>query len=182
MSIAPKKDRLSPPLMLAFRTAHTKGDAKDKIDLRDKAGERIIAGRRSSGRFPISEAVLRREVAHDLDFLMNTVALESTEDLSGHAQVRASILNYGFPDIAHRSIDEITVDDLKDEIRNVLMTFEPRLERGTIRARRDTSVTAEQLKLRFIVQADLHCEPLNVPVEFIADVDLDTGGIHINRL
>jgi type VI secretion system protein ImpF len=87
-----------------------------------------------------------------------------------------------FAYIAHRSIDEISVDDLKDEIRTVLMTFEPRLERGTIRARRDTSVTAEQLKLRFIVQADLHCEPLNVPVEFIADVDLDSGGIHINRL
>ena len=62
------------------------------------------------------------------------------------------------------------------------MTFEPRLERGTIRADRDNSVTAEQLKLRFIVQADLHCEPLNVPVEFIADVDLDSGDIHINRL
>jgi type VI secretion system protein ImpF len=168
--------------MLAFRTAHAKRDAKDKIDLRDSSGERIIAGRRSSGRFPISETVLRREVAHDLDCLMNTVALESTEDLTGYAQVRASILNYGFPDIAHRSIDEITVDDLKDEIRNVLMTFEPRLERGTIRARRDDSVTSEQLKLRFVVQADLHCEPLNVPVEFIADVDLDTGGIHINRL
>jgi type VI secretion system protein ImpF len=182
MSVASKKDRLSPPLMLAFRTAHAKRDARDKIDIRDKSGERIIAGRRSSGRFPISEALLRREVAHDLDSLMNTVALESTEDLSRHAHVRASILNYGFPDIAHRSIDEISVDDLKDEIRTVLMTFEPRLERGSIRARRDTSVTAEQLKLRFVVQADLHCEPLNVPVEFIADVDLDSGGIHINRL
>jgi type VI secretion system protein ImpF len=64
----------------------------------------------------------------------------------------------------------------------VLMTFEPRLERSSIRARRDNSVTVEQLKLRFIVHADLHCEPLNVPVEFIADVDLDSGGIHINRL
>jgi type VI secretion system protein ImpF len=182
MSIAPKKDRLSPPLMLAFRTAHAARDTRNKIDLRDKSGDRVIAGRHSSGRFPISETLLRREVANDLDSLMNTVALESTEDLSGFAHVRASILNYGFPDIAHRSIDEISVDDLKDEIRTVLMTFEPRLERGTIRARRDTSVTAEQLKLRFIVQADLHCEPLNVPVEFIADVDLDSGGIHINRL
>jgi type VI secretion system protein ImpF len=182
VSIAPKKDRLSPPFMLAFRTAHTAHDAKAKVDLRDKSGERVIAGRRSSGRFPISEALLRREVSHDLDSLMNTVALESTVDLTDHSHVRASILNYGFPDIAHRSIDEISVDDLKDEIRSVLMIFEPRLERGTIRARRDNSITAEQLKLRFIVQADLHCEPLNVPVEFIADVDLDSGGIHINRL
>lgn len=182
MSVAPKKDRLSPPFMLAFRSAHAARDAKNKIDLRDKSGDRIIAGRRSSGRFPISEAVLRSEVARDLDSLLNTIAFESSEDLTGHERVRASILNYGFPDIAHRSIDEVSVDDLTDEISTVLMTFEPRLERNSIRARRDNSIAAEKLKLRFIVHADLHCEPLNVPVEFIADVDLDSGDININRL
>jgi type VI secretion system protein ImpF len=44
------------------------------------------------------------------------------------------------------------------------------------------SARPEELKLRFVVQADLRCDPLNVPVEFIADVDLDSGGIQINRL
>ena len=34
-----------------------------------------------------------------------------------------------------------------------------------------TSVGSEQLKLRFIVNADLRCEPVNVPVEFVADLD-----------
>ena len=182
MSVTAKKDRLSPPLMLAFRSAHTARDAKKKIDLRDEFGERVIAGRRNSGRFPISEALLRREVARDLESLLNTIALESTQDLTGHPSVRSSILNYGFPDIAHRSIDEISVDDLKDEIATVLMTYEPRLDRETIRARRDKTVTAEELKLRFVVHADLRCEPLNVPVEFIADVDIESGDIQINRL
>ncbi len=182
MSVTSKKDRLSPPLMLAFRSAHVARDSRKKLDLRDEFGERIIAGRRSSGRFPISEALLRREVARDLESLLNTIALESTEDLTGHACVRTSILNYGFPDIAHRSIDEISTEDLSQELTAVLMTYEPRLDRKTIRARRDTSVTAEQLKLRFLVYADLQCEPLNVPVEFIADVDLDSGDIQVNRL
>jgi type VI secretion system protein ImpF len=182
MSSSTKKDRLSPPLMLAFRTANAARDAKTKIDLRNEHGERLIAGRKVSGRTPISESVLRREVARDLEALMNTVALESTEDLAGFDRVQRSILNYGFPDIAHRSIDEISVDDLGEEIRSVLMTFEPRLDRGSISAARDMSARAEELKLRFLVQADLRCEPLNVPVEFVADVDLDSGGIQINRL
>jgi type VI secretion system protein ImpF len=182
MSVAPKKDRLSPPLMLAFRNAHAARDARNKLDLRDEFGDRVIAGRRNSGRYPISEALLRREVARDLESLLNTVALESTEDLTAHEHVRTSILNYGFPDIAHRSIDEISVEDLKDEIITVLMTYEPRLHRETIRAHRDNSIAAAELKLRFVVHADLHCEPLNVPVEFIADVDLDGGAIQINRL
>lgn len=168
--------------MLAFRSAYAARDAKKKIDLRDEHGERIIAGRRASGRTPISETVLRREVARDLELLMNTIAFELTQDLTGYGRVKQSILNYGFPDIAHRSIDEISVDDVKDEIEAILMNYEPRLERKTIRASRDNSIGSEQLKLRFVVHADLRCEPLNVPVEFIADVDLDSGGIQINRL
>ena len=44
------------------------------------------------------------------------------------------------------------------------------------------SARPEELKLRFVVHADLRCDPLNVPVEFVADVDLDSGGIQINRL
>jgi len=182
MSVVPKKDRLSPPLMLAFRNAYAARDARKKLDLRDASGERVIASRRASGRMPISESRLRREVAHDLELLLNTVALESTDDLTRHERVRASILNFGFPDIAHRSIDEISVDDLKDEITSVLATYEPRLDRKTIRARRDKTIGSETLKLRFVVHADLFCVPLNVPVEFIADVDLRDGDIQISRL
>ncbi|MGO4715580.1 type VI secretion system baseplate subunit TssE [Bradyrhizobium sp. 2TAF24] len=168
--------------MLAFRAAHAAHDARKKLDLRDEFGERVIAGRRSAGRFPISEALLRREVAHDLEALLNTIALESTEDLTGCDCVRTSILNYGFPDIAHRSIDEITDNELSDELRRILATYEPRLDRRSIRVHRDSAIGSEQLKLRFLVHADLQCEPLNVPVEFIADVDLDSGDIQINRL
>jgi type VI secretion system protein ImpF len=182
MSTSTKKDRLSPPLMHAFRAANTARDAKTKIDLRNEHGERLIAGRRVSGRTPVSETMLRKEVARDLESLMNTVAFESTEDLTAFIHVQRSILNYGFPDIAHRSIDEISVDDLSDEICAVLMRYEPRLQRESIRSARDMSARPEELKLRFVVQADLRCDPLNIPVEFVADVDLDSGGIQINRL
>ncbi|MGY4292931.1 type VI secretion system lysozyme-like protein [Bradyrhizobium sp. i1.4.4] len=120
--------------------------------------------------------------SHDLETLLNTIALESTLDLNGHDCVRTSILNFGFPDIAHRSIDEVADDELTDALRETLTTYEPRLDRNTIRVRRDGSVGPEQLKLRFIVHADLKAEPLNVPVEFVADVDLDSGDIQINRL
>jgi type VI secretion system protein ImpF len=168
--------------MYAFRAAHAARDATKKIDLRDEAGERVIAGRRSVARTPISESTLRREVARDLDSLMNTIAFESAEDLSDFDQVRKSILNYGLPDIAHRSIDEHSVDDVQDEIRTALMNYEPRLARESIRASRDTTVGAEELKVRFVVQAELHCEPVNVPVEFVADIEFDSGSIQIHRL
>ena len=168
--------------MFAFRSAHAARDASTKIDLRDEAGERIIAGRRAAGRAPITETMLRREVAHDLEALMNTIALESAEDLRDFDQVRKSILNYGLPDIAHRSIDESAVDDIKTEIETVLVNYEPRLARDTIHAARDVTVDANELKVRFVVQADLRCEPVDIPVEFVADLEVDSSAIQINRL
>ena len=182
MATAGRKERLSPPLMYAFRSAHEARDSKKKIDLRDESGERVIASRRTTARAVINEPMLRREVARDLDALMNTIAMESTQDMHAFEHVRKSILNFGFPDIAHRSIDEISLDDVKYEIATVLMNYESRLIRGTIHVTRDNTVDAADLKVRFIVRADLFCEPLNVPIEFVADVEVDTGKIMINRL
>ena len=39
-----------PPLMHVFRAAHEAKDANKKLDLRDEAGDRIIAGRRLPAR------------------------------------------------------------------------------------------------------------------------------------
>ena len=39
--------------------------------------------------------------------------------------------------------------------------------------------TARICKLRFMVRAEMFCDPINVPVEFIADVELDTGKISV---
>jgi type VI secretion system protein ImpF len=126
--------------------------------------------------------MLRREVARDLESLMNTVAFESAEDLTGFDEVRKSILNYGLPDIAHRTIDEAAVGNVKGEIEAALLHFEPRLARDSIKAKRDNSIGPDDLKVRFLVKAELCCEPVNVPVEFIADLELESGSFQIHRL
>jgi type VI secretion system protein ImpF len=177
-----RKDRLSSPLMHAFRSAHAAHDAKTKVDLRTDGGERVIAGRRVTGRAPVSDAVLRREVAIDLEALMNTIALESSEDIVEFEWVRKSIINFGLPDVGHRTLEDGSVNDIGKEIETALFNYEPRLDRKSVHARRDASIGSEQLKLRFIVNADLRCEPVNLPVEFVADLDLESGAVQINRL
>ncbi len=177
-----KNDRLAPPLMYAFRAAHEKRDAKQRLDLRDEAGERVIATRRVTTRSPISESGLRREVMTDLLSLFNTTNLNAAEDLSSLPAARSSILNYGFPDLSWRTIDENSLNEVSREIEIALADFEPRLARNSIQARRDLSTGAEELKLRFLVKADLRARPVNVPVEFVAEVELDSGKIKIDRL
>ena len=176
-----RKTHVSPPLMHAFRAAHEARDATSKIDLRTDGGERVIAGRRLRPRQAITEQMLRREVARDLDALLNTVAMELTVDMAEAPYVRKSILNFGLPDIASLTIDAVEVKRIPEEIRAALINFEPRLAAASLEIERDLSVDPDELKVRFLVRADLTCYPIQVPVEFVADI-IESGKIVVNRL
>ena len=176
-----RHSRLSPPLLHAFRTAHEAKDARKAIDQRNAAGERVVTSRKLRARQVITEPLLRREVARDLDALLNAVALESSVDMDDAPHVRRSILNFGLPDIALRTIDETAVDEIPGEIRTAIANFEPRIAPGTLRIERDRQVDSLELKVRFLIRAELVCHPVHVPVEFVADI-VETGKIMIKRL
>jgi type VI secretion system protein ImpF len=175
------KRHVSPPLMHVFRAAHEMADAKKPIDIRNEAGERMLADRRMRPRQVITETVLRREVARDLDALLNAISMEASVDMSGVPHVRRSILNFGLADVSSRTIDGAEIKKIPDEIRTAVINYEPRLAPGSLHIERDKSVDPEELKIRFIVRADLTCHPVHVPVEFVADI-VESGKILVNRL
>jgi type VI secretion system protein ImpF len=182
MAAANQKNRLSPPLMYAFRAAFLAHDAKSGAAHSATRKETAELRSRIQERPPISEAIMRAEVARDLEALMNNIALQSTLPLVDFPAVAKSVLNYGFPDITHRSIDELGGADIGTEIEQALRTYEPRLARNTIHVVRDTSIDPADLKIRYIVRGELRSRPLNVPIEFIADVEVTTGNIVLRRL
>lgn len=167
--------------MHAFRTAHRDRDATRKVDLRDN-GDRVIATRRLKARAPIPEAELRKAVNTELVSLFNTTNLEAIEDLSETPEVRKSIINYGFPSLTRRTIDENETNGIAREIEIALRDFEPRLLAGSIKARRDDTVSPNELRVRFLVSAALKTRPIEVPVQFVAEVELDSGKIKLDRL
>ncbi len=179
--VAKKTDRLAPPLMYAFRTAHRERDAAVRVDIREQ-GERVLAPRRVTARAPITESELRRLVGSDIAALLNTINLDSAEDLTGAPEVRKSVLNFGFPDIARISIDEDAVNGVAKQLETALRDFEPRLAPGSIKVRRDESVSPEELRVRFLINAELRLQPMDVPMQFIAELELDSGKIKIDRL
>jgi type VI secretion system protein ImpF len=181
MANSDRKSRLSPPLMHVFRTAHEAKDAKLIIDQRNEAGERVMASRRLGARQVITESMLRREVSRDLDALLNTVALEATVDMDNAPLVRKSILNFGLPDIAIRTIDENGLDEIPGEIRTAIVNYEPRIAPDTLRIERDKELDPVELKIRFVIRGELVCHPVHVPVEFVADI-VEAGKIVVNRL
>lgn len=177
-----KSARTLPPLHHVFADAFRQGDARKPLDLRDETGARIVSGRRGMGRFPVDETVLRREVSGNIASLFNTVHLEATEDFSAAPDARVSILNYGIPDLARLSIHDLEVNAVGDTIRAAMIAYEPRLLPSSIKARRDDSVDPATLQVRFLVYAELRAEPLNIPVEFVAEVDSELAKFRIERL
>jgi type VI secretion system protein ImpF len=167
--------------MHAFRVAHQDRDATRKVDIRDH-GDRVIASRRLKARAPIPETELRKAVNTELVALFNTTNLEAIEDLSTAPEVRKSIVNYGFPSLTYRTIDENETNGIAREIEVALRDFEPRLLAGSIKARRDETVSPGELRVRFLVSAALKTQPVEVPVQFIAEVELDSGKIRLDRL
>ena len=179
------KDRLSPPLMHAFRSAHEARSFAPKIG-GDGAGAgeaRPRAGAvRVSARPPITEGALRREVARDLGNLVNTVNLASAIDLDGFEAVRRSVLNFGLREVTAHFADLAADGRLARDVEEAIRHHEPRLLAGTLRINQVIRVDEPSLSVRLEISADLSCEPVDVPVVFIADIDVDSRKIAISRM
>ena len=171
--------RVRIPLMEAFRAGNVGRGARQHVDGRNEAGDRVVSGRRIKAQAAMSASDLQRCVAIDLERLMNGVNFAADTDLGAFPHVRRSILNHGFANIARMSIDDIGVNGIAEEIVTALRAFEPRLNPASIAAHRDTTVDPAELKLRFVVRAEIEADPLNVPVEFVADLERDTGRIRL---
>lgn len=182
MARSKKPERFAPPIMQAFRSAFRERDAAKPLDLKNEAGERIIAGRRSSPRNAVSESALRQELSEDLASLLNTVNLASCEDLRLYPHVTKSILNYGLNDLSAISTEENAVHDIGGRLVDVLARYESRLVPGSIAVKRDTAIDETSTRIRFNVHAEMHATPVDVMVEFVADIEVDSGKMKLSRL
>ncbi len=166
--------------MFAFRDAHRARDSRVHVGQTNAAGQEALSSRKSM-RIAINEIQLREELTRDLDLLMNTINLASTLDLDDAPQVRDSIVNFGLTDIGNRTIDENRVADIVDEIKAAIARFEPRLIEKTVDVARDRTADAGVLQIRFNVTGEMACDPVAIPVEFVADLEVTSGKLAIRR-
>jgi type VI secretion system protein ImpF len=171
--------RVGAPFMHAFRQAFRDRDAKTADDVRDEAGDRVISGRLAAARSVVTAPVLRANVVRDLDNLLNTTNMNATERLTEFPAVSRSILNYGIPDVSHRTIDEEGVNEICGELETALKLYEPRIAPRTLSVTRDETIDDRELRVRFLVSAELMADPLNVPLEFLADIATDGAKITV---
>jgi type VI secretion system protein ImpF len=181
-SRAAKSDRFVPPIMHAFREAFRMRDAAKPIDNRNDAGERVIAGRRTSPRSSVGEAALRSELGEDLASLLNTVELAAIEDLLGFEQVGTSILNFGVPDLTAIVASPEAARRVANLLKQRLELYESRLVPGTVVISGEPLDDSASGQLRFHINAEMYSTPTDIPVEFVADVEVESGKIRVFRL
>lgn len=179
-----RKDRKSAqfraPLMSAFRDAFGARDAKKRaFSVVD--GERVIPGRHSSQRKG-DEAALKRDLTTDLLALLNTIDLGSVIDLTDLSHVQNSILNYGLPDVSGLTSEEQRVSVIADDLAKCLKQFEPRLNPETLHIEREQEFDDVNQRVRFSVSVEMFCSPTDVPIDFVAEIDIGSGKIHLMRL
>jgi type VI secretion system protein ImpF len=169
------------PLMHAFRSAFDAKDSKRKIDNR-VGGEKVLSGRGSLKRRGASESILKRDLAIDLSSLVNTVDLGSTVDLTDFEFVSKSVLNFGLYDISHLTSEEMAVSEIATDLVNALIQHEPRLNKETLTVVRSENFDEATQKMRYDISAEIINKPLDIPLEFVAEVDVASGKIQLSQI
>jgi type VI secretion system protein ImpF len=175
-----KDSQFQAPLMSAFREAFEARDAKESA-VRIVDGERVIEGRNARQRRG-DELALKRDLSIDLVSLMNTINLDSAQSLEGMDYVRDSILNYGLPDVTYLHSDEVRVEGIRDHLAHVLMTYEPRIIADTISIDKEIKTNDVDQRVQFSVSCEMFCTPVDVAVNFVAELEVSSGKVNLTRL
>ncbi|WP_298294586.1 type VI secretion system baseplate subunit TssE [uncultured Litoreibacter sp.] len=168
-------------LMHVFRASAESGDArKDGKDYQD--GDRSINVRAKQRREGVDESELRRHLNADLNNLMNTIRLDATVELEDHPRVEKSVLNFGFADMSSLTQSHLTDQKIATSIRESLINHEPRLIPESIEVviRKDDRALTQQVA--FDISAEMVADPVDIPLDFVAEVDLGAGKMVMKRL
>ncbi|MGH7336573.1 MAG: type VI secretion system baseplate subunit TssE, partial [Myxococcota bacterium] len=129
----------------------------------------------------VSAIELKRSVARDLEWLLNT-RVWTPWNLEALEEAGRSILNYGIPELSAyswASADDATA--IKLLIENAIRTFEPRLLPRSIRTELLPGEDVADFRLRIRIEAILQVEPISEPVVFDTGMDLEGGGLRVER-
>jgi type VI secretion system protein ImpF len=92
------------------------------------------------------------------------------------------VLNYGFRDLSTVGVREIGSQEIVRSIRQSLLDHEPRLVPETVEVTLDKAEGDARQFLSFSIKADLMGDPVDIPMDFTADVDLGAGKLRMSKL
>lgn len=123
---------------------------------------------------------LRAGVMRDIGWLLNTVHLQATQNLSPYEQVASSCVNFGIPDLAGSSAAGRSAEELERAVRKALLDFEPRILPQTLKV--TVQIQPDQmsrLAMTFVIEGELWAQPVPLALFLKTEVDLETGSVTV---
>jgi type VI secretion system protein ImpF len=169
-------------LMNVFRQSAKEVDArKAETGVADDAG-RTLSLRSLERREGAGQENLRDSLAHDLANLMGTIHLEAVLPLAGLNHVRKSVLNYGMQDMTRLTTSDIENASVLRDLRNALIAHEPRLIPETLVVKLRHRNEDSHQRIAFDITAEMAAKPVDVPLEFVAEIDVGVGKVSMTNL
>lgn len=174
-------ERAKVSIMQIFRSSFQDHDAK-RANARTEGTDTEITQRSRQRRDGMSEADLRLHLQADLNALLNTIRLDSIVDLEDAPHVAASILNYGFRDLSGIGTAELKTAKFINSIRQSLIDHEPRIVPASLDVKVVDAEANSNQRLSLSVFAELMGDPVDIPLNFDAEVDLGAGKLKMSKL
>jgi type VI secretion system protein ImpF len=154
--------------------------------LTDDDAEKLYASR---DKFFLSTQKLKKSVLRDLNWLLNTTGLSALQDLKFFPLAANSVINFGFPNLAGKTVSSINLAEIEQLMRETLVKFEPRISSETLEVQ---IIPAHQIQLDQHSQGGPNCLVLEVrgvlwgqsrPEAFYleAKLDLEVGTVKISN-
>lgn len=119
---------------------------------------------------------LRMCVLRDLKWLLNSENMNSSFDLEDYPEVAKSVVNFGRPALSGKSSSSVTLNEIRDQFRQAIMTFEPRILPETLRIIPYDN-EAQPHRLSFRIEGQLWAQPLPLNLFLRTELDLETGNL-----
>jgi type VI secretion system protein ImpF len=123
---------------------------------------------------------LRDSVFRDLRWLLNSMSLDTTEELARYPHVERSVLNFGMPALAGRAMSGIDAKTTAERIALAIRCFEPRLSKVRVTPEK-RAYGNQEFALEFRIEAELWGQPAPQQLLMTTHIDLDTGQVTLGE-
>ncbi len=127
-----------------------------------------------------NETSLRNTIRRELAWLLNTTNLGSVIDLEPYPQVETSVVNYGVPDLAGKSLNRRVIVQRAREIRAAIKAFEPRIDAKSLAVEPVDAVEREN-SFTYVIRGDVTSAVRAMPIKFRTDIEADTASVAVRE-
>jgi type VI secretion system protein ImpF len=122
---------------------------------------------------------LREYVCRDIGVLLNATSLETTVDLTEAPDVRQSVLNYGMPSLAGKSVSSLDLAEIARIFERAIRNFEPRLRK--VRVAPDTeNKRSDEHEISFRIDAELWGQPTPHQIVLRTRLNVESGDVRVD--